>query len=373
MRRSSLLLYACWIMILFTVACSEPEKPATKEEAAQFAQSLESSMNKHSAAKFNEALDLAALEKRIYASGDSKIDSRIVTGAMKELKSGQLGTQIMQALGKKGTYQLVKQYEKDNNQHLIFRMYADSKLNYHDLELIKKKDQVKISDAFIYMTGENLSATLAQSALLMTENFDNLTELDKTRLNNIKRIRQLINKEEYTKAQSLYKELPATLRQSKLFQLMHVQIASGLGSDEYLKAMVEYQQAYPNAPNMYLLMIDAYILKEEHANALQAVNQLDSLINKDPFLDYYRGLIYKLMGNKEKQREHLELLDAHMPNFSDGTIELLVTYLDAKETDKAVKLVQTRSSAYKKIDKDQREALYVMYPDFKKQLDASAD
>ncbi|WP_315816696.1 hypothetical protein [Paraflavitalea speifideaquila] len=148
---------------------------------------------------------------------------------------------------------------------------------------------MKISDAFIYMTGETLSATLAQSALMMTENYDNLTEKDKDRLKNIKRIRQLINQEEYTKAQSLYKELPATLRQSKLFQLMHVQIASGLGNDEYLKAMVGYQQAFPNAPNMYLLMIDAYILKEEHANALESVNQLDSLINKDPFLDYYRG------------------------------------------------------------------------------------
>lgn len=373
MRRSTYLLCASLLLTLFAPSCTEPEKPATKEEAAQLAQSLESSMKKHSAAKFNEALDVASLQKRILEAGNQKIDTRIVDGAMKELKSGQLGSQIIQSLGKSGTYQLVKQYEKDKNQHLVFRMYADSKLNYHDFEVIKKKDQVKISDAFIYMTGENLSATLAESAQLMTKNYDNLTEVDKTRLENIKRIRQLLNQEEYTKANSLYKQLPAILKQTKLFQMMRIQIAAGMGNEEYLKAMTDYQQAYPNAPNVYLLMIDAYILKEEYANALQAVNQLDSLINKDLFLDYYRGLIYKLMGNKEKQREHFELLNANMPAFSDGTLELLVTYLDAEETDKAVALVTTKRTNYKKIDKEQRETIYQLYPDFKKKLGENAD
>ncbi|AXY75295.1 hypothetical protein D3H65_15460 [Paraflavitalea soli] len=373
MRLSASLLYSSLLLTLFAIGCTEPEKPATKEEAAQLARSLENSMNKKSAAKFNEALDVASLQKRIQEAGSQKIDTRIVDGAMKELKSGQLGSQIIQALGKTGTYQLVKQYEKDKNQHLVFRMYANSKLNYHDLEVIKKKDQVKISDVFIYMTGENLSATLAESALLMTENLDNLTEMDKNRLNNIKRIRQLINQEEYTKAQALYKELPAVLKQTKLFQMMYVQIAAGLGNDEYLKAMTDYKKSYPNAANVYLLMIDAYILKEEYDNALQAVNQLDSLINKDPFLDYYRGLIYKMTGNKAKQLEHFESLNASMPGFSDGTLELLITYLDAEETDKAVALVTNKKSNYKKIDKEQRETIYSLYPEFKKQLGADAD
>lgn len=373
MRSPHFLLYTCLLFILFSTACSEPEKPVTKEEAASLAKTLESSMGKRSAAKFNETLDPALLQKRILAAGNNKIDTRIVDGALKELRTGQLGTQIVQSLGKTGTYQLVKQYEKEKNQHLVFRLYANSKLNYHDFELVKKRDQVKISDAFIYITGENLSATLAESALLMTDNLDNLSSQDKDRLDNVKRIRQLINREEYSKAKTLYQELPAVLRQTKLFKMIHVQIASGLGNEEYLKAMTDYQQAYPDAPNMYLLMIDAYILKEEYDNALRSVNQLDSLINKDPFLDYYRGLIYKMMGNKEKQREHFELLDAHMPAFSDGTLELLITYLDAKETDKAIALVNTRSSNYEKIDKEQRETIYELYPDFKKKLGAAAD
>ncbi len=54
------------------------------------------------------------------------------------------------------------------------------------------------------------------------------------------------------------------------------------------------------------------------------------------------------MGDKEKQRKYFEQLDANMPGFSDGTLELLVTYLDAGENDNAVKLVQTRSSTYKR-------------------------
>lgn len=371
MRRLTTLLYTCFLLIFFAAACTEPEQPATKEEAAALAKTIESSMGKRSAAKFNEALDAEALKQRIMEAGKKKINSRIVDGAIKELKTGQLGTQITQSLGKAGTYQLVKQYEKDQKQHLIFRLYADSKLNYHDLEVIKKQNQVKFGDIFIYITGETLSATLAESAMLMSENISSLSSVDKNQLDNIKRIRQLINRQDYEKARTIYKGLPAILRQTKIFKMMHVQIASGLGNDEYLKALTDYQQAYPDAPNMYLLMIDAYILKEQHEKALESVNQLDALINKDPFLDYYRGLIYKMMGNKEKQLERFELLDKNMPSFSEGTLELLVTYLDNKATDKAVALVNTRSSNFKKIPEEQRETLYLLYPDFKKMLNAA--
>lgn len=373
MRRSTLLLYAPLLLLLFSTACSEPEKPATKEEAAALAKSIERSMNKGSAAKFNEALDAASLKKRIEEAGNHKIDVRIVDGAIKEIKKGQLGNEIVEAMGKSGTYELVKQYEKDNNQHLVFRLYADSKLNYHDMEVVKKRDAVKISDVFIYITGENLSATLAESTLLMSENMGDLSSQDQERLDNVKKVRQLMNKGDYDRARSLYKDLPAVLKQTKLFRMIYVQIASGLGNDEYLKAMTDYQQAYPDAPNVYLLMMDAYILKAEYEKALQSVNQLDSLINKDPFLDYYRGLIYKSMGNKEKQREHFELLDKHMPAFADGSLELLVTYLEAEETDKAVALVHKKPRNYKKISQEQRETLYTLYPDFKKKLDMAAD
>jgi hypothetical protein len=372
MRHSSLL-YALLLLLLFSTACSEPEKPATKEEATAFAKTIESSMGKRNAAKFNEALDMALLKKRILEAGNHKIDASIVEGTIKGLQKGQLGSQIAEALGKSGTYELVKQYEKDKNQHLVFRLYIDSKLNYHDLEIVKKRNAVKISDVFIYLTGENLSTTLAESALLMTGNLDKLSSKDQDRLENVKKIRQLMNKGDYDRARSLYKDLPAVLKQTKPFRMIYVQIASGLGNDEYLKAMIDYQQAYPDATNVYLLMIDAYILKAEYEKALTAVNQLDSLINKDPFLDYYRGLIYKLAGNKEKQREHFELLNEHMPAFSDGTLELLAIYLEAEETDKAVALVQNKSRHYKKIDQEQLEILYPLYPDFKKKLETAAD
>lgn len=373
MRRSTLLLYAPLLLLFFATACSEPELPATKEEAAALAKTIESSMGKRNAAKFNEALDATLLKKRILEAGNHKLDASIVKGTMEGLQKGQLGNQIVEALGKSGTYELVKQYEKDKNQHLVFRLYVDSKLNYHDMEVVKKRDAVKISDVFIYITGENLSTTLAESALLMTGNLDKLSSKDQDQLNNVMKIKQLMNRGEYQKAKALYKDMPAILKQTKPFRMIYVQIASGLGNDEYLKAMTDYQKAYPDATNVYLLMIDAYILQKEYDKALTAVNQLDSLINKDPFLDYYRGLIYKLAGNKEKQRDHFELLDKHMPAFSDGTLELLITYLEAEETDKAVALVHNRSRNYKKIDQEQRETLYTLYPDFKKKLDTAAN
>jgi len=371
MHYKTILQYSFLLLVLFVTACSEPEKPVTKEEATKVAATLTDALAHRNAGRFNALLDLDALEKRIMDQSQNKLTRSIVTGTLSSMKSGEFGRQIVSGLGKKGTYELVKQYEKNNHQHLVFRMY-DEQLNYHDFELIKKGDKVKIADIFIYATGENLSSTYAQTLLSLKEQIDAVNNFSNKELKKIQSIKKYINEKDFEKANKLFKTLPALIRNQKLYKIINIQIASGLGNEEYLAVLNKFQQEYQDAPNMYLLMIDAYFLKKDYAGALRCVNSLDSLINKDPFLDYYRALIYKESKDHANQLVYLEKLHQNMPGFGAGTLELINAYVEEKQWDKAIPLTQLYSKS-KDADTETIETLYLLHPDFKKKMEAAAD
>jgi len=355
--------------LLFVIACSEPEKPVTKAEAAKVAAILTNAMAHRNAAPFNELLDLDAFEKRVVNHSYNGISHSIVAGAMKSMKSGELGSQIVKALGNKGTYELVKHYEKDNHQHLVFRLYNEQ-LNYHDLELIKKGDQVKFADVFVYVTGENFSSTLSESLQYMDEREEAVNKIGKNELKKVKLIKNYINANDYQKANQLFETLPAVIKEQKLHKLIYIQIASGLGTEKYLAALNKFQEEYPDAPNMYLLMLDAYFLKKDFPAALRSVNRLDSLINKDPFLDYYRALIYKESKDDSSKMACLEQLHQNLPKFGYGTLELINAYAEANQLDKAVALTRQYTKS-KNADTLTLAALYLVHPGFREKMEAT--
>lgn len=369
MHYKSILRYSLLLFVLFAMACSQQEKPVTKEEAMAVAKSLQESIARRSTGRFNELFDLDALRKRIMDASQNKLNRAMVNGALSSIKSGELARQIVSSLGDKGTYELVKQYEKDNHQHLIFRLY-NQQLNYHDFELIKKHDRVRVADIYIYVSGENLSTTYAQSLQSMDEQSAAAKNIDNRDIAKIQTIKSYMNQKEFEKADELFKTLPSLIRNQKLYKIINIQIASGLGTDKYLATLNKFQQEYPDAPNMYLLMIDACVLKKDYAGALKCVNSLDSLISKDPFLDYFRGLVYKQMTDHPNQLVSLERLNKNMPNFGAGTLELINAYLEDKQMDKAVALTQTYN---KRNDADTRtlDYFYMIYPGFKKKMETA--
>lgn len=358
--------YTFLFYILFVLSCSEPEKPVTKEEAVRVAASLAETIGRRNASLLNKLLDAEAFENRIHQQSQFKLNRSMVAGAMKGIRGGEFGHQIVTSLSKKGTYELVKRYEKDKHQHLVFRLY-DDQLNYHDYELIKKGKEVKIADIFIYTTGENLSTTLAQSLQYMEES-NAIDQVGKGELKKIELIKRHIKDNNYEKANKLFLQLPAVIRKQKLYKIIYIQIASGLETDQYLAALNQFQQEYPDAPNMYLLMIDAYFLKKDYPGALKCVNSLDSLINKDPFLDFYRALIYKESEDHTNKMVCLERLYQNLPRFGAGTLELINAYAEDKQWEKAVPLAK-QYSKYKDADRETLESLYVLHPDFKEKME----
>ncbi|MDR3713147.1 MAG: hypothetical protein P4L51_10060 [Puia sp.] len=351
------------------IACSPPEKPVSRQEAMELARRIEGAALHRNPGLLDNIIDEQAFAKRVVAESGKFWSSGLRESAIEGIRSAHFGGQVMQALGKSGTYQLVKQYEKDNRQHLLFRMYAGGSLNYHDLELMKKEEDVRASDVYIYLSGENLSKTLSQALMMVQDNMKNMPKDEIEKINGITTVKTLLAQKDFVKAGKYYDEFPDNFKKEKMFQLIHIQICEGMGDSSYAKALGEYRSLFPHDPNMYLMMIDVYVLQKDYPKALEAVNKLDSMINKDPFQDYYRGLLYKLMGDTVRSRVYLERLHANMPGFGDGTIELIASYVKTGDLDKAVQLAR-RSRDDRSVSSEKMEMLRTFYPGLQKAMDS---
>ena len=333
MYRPSFLLTA---LLFIAASCRQEEKPLTKAEALDFAKKVEISIGKRDGKMLDDAIDQKAFYKKMNLESGS--DARSFQAGLK--KGMNMGTKITESLSAKGSYDLVKHYEKDKIHHLLFRLYDEGSLNYHDYELTRANDQPKVADIYIYMSGENLSETLKNLFTQFKDEFK--AGADHETASWIKRmpdIRSLINKGKQKEALDIYNSMPQKVRNGRMFQIIHVEISSGLSGDEYSRAISEYQTLYPNEPNMQLILIDGYILRKEYGKALDAVNELDKMIDKDPLLDFHRAMCYTLMKNDVKRVECLERLLKNLPDFEDGILELLADYLETRQFEKAKPLV----------------------------------
>jgi hypothetical protein len=357
--RPHLLLF---ILSLNFIRCGQSDKPLTGEEVKTFARQLETSVNKREAAFFDNAIDRNTLLKRanIPASKNSG-------GFKRGLANGMtVGTALKQSLSAKATYTLIKQYQKDNVPHLLFRLYDNGSLNYHDLELIRSDGEPRIADMFVYTTGENLSETLHKIYLQFADEMKKSSLSSETDewLTQMPEIRKLMGEDKYREASDLFNKIPEKVRKGRSFQILHVELSSGLPSDEYSAAIDEYRQLFPNEPNMHLLLLDGYILHKEYDKALNAVNELDKQINTDPLLDFYRFLCYKLMDKAEEGKQYLVRLVKNMPDFEDGLLELISVDLDEKDFESAKPLVEKYKNK-KSYDQSTLELVLLQHPDFK--------
>jgi hypothetical protein len=103
------------------------------------------------------------------------------------------------------------------------------------------------------------------------------------------------------------------------------------------------------------------ILNKEYAKGLNAVNELDKMINKDPLLEYYRYSFYSAMEDDVKSKECLLRLVKSMPDFQDGYIELILTYADEENYAEAKSLI-SRYKEKKEFDQDYLEMAIAGYP-----------
>jgi tetratricopeptide (TPR) repeat protein len=347
------------VLLLFP-SCKEKEQPVTKDDALAYAKKIDSAVANKDISFFATFINEEAFAKKIKAQGDMGSLSGLKEGLHKGLQNSELGKQIINnTRSEEGKYELVKHYEKGGKHHLIYRLYGGG-LNYHDYELIKENDRVSVADIFIYASGENFSKSMADFIVNMTREGASVKDVQ-----SMPAITALVNQGKFEEAKRKFDELPEVVKNQKLTQIYYVTLCAQLPDQgEYEKVVRKFEFRFRHEPAMHLMLIDAYVFRKEYDRALLAVNRIDSMIDKDPFLDYYRYIFYFNMDKKQEALAALEKLYKAMPEYGKGVLELIVNYLLARDFDKARPLV-TYYRSKEDFDQDALEENLRASPDFK--------
>jgi tetratricopeptide (TPR) repeat protein len=167
---------------------------------------------------------------------------------------------------------------------------------------------------------------------MMDEKNDNVTEKTTEAFKTVKR---LMAKGNFKQAKKEFDMLPAYIKNTRVADVLNIQISSELDEETYMAEIEKFEKKYTDEPGVQLTVIDLYFLRKDYDKALAAINAVDSLINKDPFLDYYRGLLYNVKGDSGKAIEYFTKVTESNPGFAGAFAELMAHYIDKNDKEKA--------------------------------------
>jgi hypothetical protein len=327
------------ISVLILAGCTQKkEQPITKAEAIAYAENITASFKKNDRDFLEKVLDVDLFVDEVMKVAGDKGNRSLRDGIKKGLQSRNLSMEVFNSTGKNGLYEFLKQYEKEGHQHIIFRLYGESGINYHDFELVKYDNKINAKDIYIYLSGENLSTTMAQIFSSILEQSDGSNKLMNQYAENMTKLKALLLQKNYKAAKTSWDQLPLSLKNEKAFQLVNLQITSEMDDESYITATNEFEKLYGNDASLQFAMFDGYFLRGDYTKSLRVLDRVDSAVN-DPLLDYFRALVYTQKKDDKTAIAYLEKLYKKMPYFETGVLELMANYIEARRYDETNALI----------------------------------
>jgi tetratricopeptide (TPR) repeat protein len=338
------------LILLFPLSCLllNPVYPGTQEPdpaLLEFADSVEITINRKDPGFLNRAMDYDAFLDGILIEGGIQADSlhRFNKGFKKEfVESFNLGGEIIQNIAGNGFYTFLKAYANDQEDHLIFRLYSDNGINYHDYRMVKREGHYRIRDVYIYLSGENMSETIrriytsyASTLLIGTENTEGTLDY-LYGIIGLRTIQQYLAQNLYMEALHVMDSIPERIRKEKAFQIIGLRIKANLDEGHFAQAIDDYIHSFPGDPSLNLVAIDGYYLTGKYHNALENVDSLDRKVGSDPVLDLYRGNLLNMAGDTLLAQQAYVRLINNIPTLELGYANLIDLYLAGKRYTDAI-------------------------------------
>lgn len=337
-------------------------QPVTDAEALAAGHALETAVGNGDVYSINHFLSADSLLENIRQKSkwlrDPSIMASFRSTFIPSITNGNFGREIL-ATTRNGNYRLLREYDKDGTKHLLFRLFGDGGLNYHDYKLVRVGDSVKAGDLYTYSLDEWTSSQLARLTDMMGQS-STLTDDVKA----IQKMRDELNKQDYTAAKQSYDQLDKIYKNSKAVQLLYIHACEHIDLGLYQKALQDYATTFPDAASSYLMMLDLYYMKKEYGKGIDAINKLNKVVGGDPFLDYYRGNIYTLMNKPADAISCYEKVFKYDPTIKINVLKLIGQYAASNQKDKAKKVIAAymQTPTYHSGDLN---TVYDQYPDLR--------
>jgi hypothetical protein len=326
------------LFITILASCRPPEKPVSKQEALAFAKKIEVAVIEHNQNFLDNVIDQKYFAIVVLRESHQLFNPGLSKQAKTVIEDLHVGQQIVSTTQKIGMFKLLRQYEKDSHQHLLFRYFADdADLNYYDFELTGGDQGVKADDLYVYSSGEELSDKITGSLL---ESGKDKSDEDKQNDRLIADANQYLKGGNPDEAYSYYDQLPDKLKKEKTQQKLHIEIANKLGDSDYRAAVNEYKSIYPDDPYIYITILRQGEKHLGDAVVLDALNRFETFLPSDPFLDFYRGIIYQRLNKPAESRLAFYRFHSHWPLFGPVIGELVTNQVQAGHPDSAALLVK---------------------------------
>jgi tetratricopeptide (TPR) repeat protein len=315
----------------FLFSCNIAGEQVTAAEASAFAITLEKDAHRNRVGFISENIIVPAFLERAKETPGISYNDAMEKDLIQQLSSKLIEKNLTGALAANGSFKKVRVYEVEGRQRVIFRAYGED-LNYLDMELEKRAGKVGIADFFVYRTGNWFSYAWAGtiSQLRSKKGIDDFEIIGRR----MTEVNTLIKLEDYAAAKKAFESLPGYLQSAKSAEMTYLIILSALGDRDYLREIETFEKKYEKDPYTDINYFDLHYFNKDFYAALKSINKVDSLVGGDPFINYYRGLVYNSLGDTKLATVCFEKLLKDEPEFADGYLELFAVY-NKRDKDKA--------------------------------------
>lgn len=261
------------------------------------------------------------------------------------LKSNIYGNILLNSINQGFYFDFINAYiDSQGSYHVVFRLFSpDEGLNYHDLLLEEGEKGYEIIDLYPYISGEYLSKTfkrLYMSALVDLLNSDWKVGNNELGVEQLVTLKKLKDEGKYQEAYELFHQLPKDVQENKLFQLYYVMVSGKLSDKIYEDAITKYKKLFPKDPSLNLVLIDGYVIKKQYKKALDAIDNLEAIVQGDEMLDFIRGNVSIQMGKFDIAESYYQSVLTNFPYFSEAADQLLYVLLEQEKEQDAIKCLE---------------------------------
>ena len=314
----------------------------SKAECLEFGNNITQSLRNGETKTLNDAYYYEGFSKIIFPEEDALLKD-LREGFLSGIKANlQLGNTFASELNDEAdSFELLKYYENEGVPHLIFRLFTDNGLNYHDFTLTKVNGAVKIVDVYIYLVGEKMSDAFRRNFYNSTNNINFEAERanQQAYIDEISMQRQIWEQMQvgnYQGAYELYQSLPNEKREEKQFQVLSILITQNLSDEIYQQSIDTFNQLFPKDRSLPLLLIDGYFIRKEYDKLLVTLDNLEKSLGGDPVLDFFRATVALEKKEVKPALEYLNRLANNKPDFRLAWMTLLQINIDIGKYQEAV-------------------------------------
>jgi tetratricopeptide (TPR) repeat protein len=340
---------------------SAQDIPVTTSEAEKLSIQLEESITRGDPGMLNQLIYFPEFLAR--TGSNSPIINNVDTLTKIATSFGlfTIGNSTLE-IAKNGSFRLVRGFLKNEEIHLLFRVFGDGGLDYQDITLIKVKDSLRAADIFSYQLGESYAKQFAY-LIEDSESPDAHTSLtSREKYGAI--FENSLSRKNYSAARSAFEKFDDQTQNDKHLSLQYVLACDHLGEKLFRKSVDRFAELFPDEPTTYLFMMKEYADTRDYDAYGRSIDKLDTLLQIDPFLNYFRGNIEMKLGDFRGALHFYQQVFDYDPGIWQNTEKLVACKVINNELVQAGEAINiySHTPGYRK---ELVEALYADYPALK--------